>query len=92
MITYEAIRVIARKDNETHPDNFGFEDLEVENDAAIQFAKTSVQAYTPRLMDGSMSLEHALIYSCLAGLRMGLLIALELHEQAPDAVPEEWTA
>lgn len=39
-----------------------------------------------------MSIEHALSYSCLAGIRMGLMIARELAEQAPDTIPEEWAS
>ncbi len=91
MIDYEAIRTIARKDNEEYPDKMSFDDFEVENEAAVQFSKSAVQAYVPHLMKGKMSLEEALVYSCLAGLRMGMLIARELSETPPDVVPEEWS-
>jgi hypothetical protein len=92
MITYEAIRAIARKDNEEYPDNFGLEVFGVESAAAVEFSRSATSAFAPHLMSGDMSIEHALSYSCLAGMRMGLLIARELAEQAPYAIPEEWSA
>lgn len=92
MITYEAIRAIARKDNEEYPDNFGLEVFGVESAAAVEFSRSATSAYAPHLMSGEMSIEHALSYSCLAGIRMGLMIARELAEQAPDTIPEEWAS
>jgi hypothetical protein len=92
MITYEAIRAIACKDNEEYPDNSGLEGFEVEDDAAVQFAQGATNAYAPRLLSGEMGIEQALTYSCLVGIRMGLLIARELNQQAPDVVPQEWSA
>lgn len=92
MITYEAIRAIARKDNEEYPDNFGLEVFGVESAAAVEFSRSATSAYAPHLMSGEMSIADALAYSCLAGIRMGLMIARELAEQAPDTIPEEWAS
>lgn len=92
MITYEAIRAIARKDNEEYPDSFGLEVFGVESAAAVEFSRSATSAYAPHLMSGEMSIEHALTCSCLAGIRMGLMIARELAEQAQDTIPEEWAS
>ena len=92
MITYEAIRTIARKDNEEYPGTASFEIFEVDDEAAKQFAQASVQAYAVPIMSGLLPLDHALMAATLAGMRMGLLIAQELSEKTPDELPKEWTA